>query len=1357
MPSLNSLEKNLLERIKYIELLGELDISEDQVKELETEIAQYIQQFDQVKALDILTTRYPTSLALCLVLIGVSDYHDGNYWTGVAQSIQIQSGHAQSRLRSFFNQFVQEHGLAMLNDTGRKYVGSILLHGGIPDYSLNDFFEYFLTPALTRTEYAGLEAKDIIAFWLEHSHGANIGKPIVYFLQLGGKIAVDFVSRCLDMARYYAEHEVIPDVEEVGLPLRIVASYRQWAETHKKTATTSRYRLARPLFVIDPWEGLYVELPTQIFPSTTSHQSDVSWTIAFNEEKIVVPCRLNWEHDHYVTDICQLEIAEPAVAYDVTLSIDASAIHTWKFAGIAEKSPLLFFDPETGCLLQFYRQIIPAKRLWLLYPSQQSLKVTQGIKREVFPQLQDDWSDYRLEDWDLSTATELSVGTSTFSVEPDLSKFQPYLEGHLVAGVLRTAGMPEIYSGALEICIPLPPQRDATIEAQRWRITIREGEQILCRSVPLSEYRIDQQVLRVPLASSTYLGSNAFGRFEVALRGPLGRDCILAFTIVPQLTIQVRDSDHIRYVDEQGMLAAPKITLQTREDIDITSSDSGVSLYTSKPGTFHLEVPSSQTQAGIRLQSKYKTALASRVSCLIALPVVHWTIIDGPMSVSPQTIWHKEAVTLPLAWLEQAESPRLLISLDPAEGYHSTLTGELAVYYDTDAAPQMLISRGKKSNRLIFNLAEAIDSMRASHEGFVHVKFIADSDGNNAHHLPLSFPVLRFSQSFEVSDLDVVASLVRNQWHLQATWTNGRSIITNRHLLLWSLWRPWSPALKFSIPNDIDKKFELDISSQELPPGVYCVEIAVIDPWSNETRAWPLFQSTSMLDVQIGTPRLFRRYHAALPTGLAKSLENFLAIKNPQQRIQLLQSMGRSNPKREDLRLVFEAFLVESEYAEAEQGEEWFQSEVWMLFKKILLQDAIELLILMWQHIAYHPAETKDRLKEWFYILSPTLGRLLEQIQIDSSLSLVELIEIAPGLRRNIHTRAEIFARLQGAGITVLDDLNGLKIGNIEDLYAELPEWLINAENALDSTKLYLREISAYPLLKTEQEVHFAKQKQDGAQAGKELKRLQGTKQMVRIAMLEDRVEKGEVARRRLIEANLRLVVNIAKKYMGRGGMELLDLAQEGSIGLMRAVERFDGSRGYKFSTYATWWIRQSITRAIADRSGLIRIPVHMYELLSRFRRVEKEILLREGRQPIDEELAQELNVPLQKIQELRGYAQRQQVVSLDTPLNPDEDDGQTLADRIEREESDPQDMMGQTELREKVEEIFLQLTERERQVLQLRIGWEDDKGHTLEMIGSLIGVTRERVRQIESRALRKLGRPQNRQSLIDFFKNPDI
>ena len=302
-----------------------------------------------------------------------------------------------------------------------------------------------------------------------------------------------------------------------------------------------------------------------------------------------------------------------------------------------------------------------------------------------------------------------------------------------------------------------------------------------------------------------------------------------------------------------------------------------------------------------------------------------------------------------------------------------------------------------------------------------------------------------------------------------------------------------------------------------------------------------------------------------------------------------------------------------------------------------------------------------------------------------------------------------------------------------------------------DPVRMYLKEIGKIQLLTFDEETRLANVITDGNQAAQQIADIEAEGYEIPESDLEklrELIRKGEVAKNKLVEANLRLVVSIAKKYVGRG-LQFLDLIQEGNMGLMKAVEKFDSDRGFKFSTYATWWIRQAITRAVADQARTIRIPVHMVETINKLVRVQRQLVQELSREPSPEEVADRMGIPVEKVQQIQKIAQ--EPISLEAPVGEEEDS--SLGDFISDPTAlDPYEYTAQEMLKKELDEVLQGLTDREEKVLRMRFGLLDGRQRTLEEVGREFGVTRERIRQIEAKALRKLKHPSRSRKLRDFM-----
>jgi len=360
-------------------------------------------------------------------------------------------------------------------------------------------------------------------------------------------------------------------------------------------------------------------------------------------------------------------------------------------------------------------------------------------------------------------------------------------------------------------------------------------------------------------------------------------------------------------------------------------------------------------------------------------------------------------------------------------------------------------------------------------------------------------------------------------------------------------------------------------------------------------------------------------------------------------------------------------------------------------------------------------------------------NELLEHSKMKGTITAAEVLDIIDDGDCRVDKLLKACDVLESAGIELTGDLENTAVDIPEDEIADLEEdvdedpeevvtYLASEGVSIDDpVRMYLKEIGKVPLLSAEKELELA-----------------------------EKMARGDVsAKKQLVEANLRLVVSIAKRYVNRG-MFFLDLIQEGNLGLLKAVDKFDYGKGYKFSTYATWWIRQAITRAIADQARTIRIPVHMVETINKVLRVSRQLLQELGREPTDEEIAKEMNIPVEKVREILKIAQ--EPVSLEMPIGEEEDSH--LGDFIADDNAPaPQEAASYSMLREQLLEVLHTLTPREENVLKLRFGLEDGRPKTLEEVGKVFNITRERIRQIEAKALRKLRHPSRSKRLKDYLE----
>ncbi len=374
---------------------------------------------------------------------------------------------------------------------------------------------------------------------------------------------------------------------------------------------------------------------------------------------------------------------------------------------------------------------------------------------------------------------------------------------------------------------------------------------------------------------------------------------------------------------------------------------------------------------------------------------------------------------------------------------------------------------------------------------------------------------------------------------------------------------------------------------------------------------------------------------------------------------------------------------------------------------------------------------------------SAEMMEVLDEIELDSD-QMEKIYDSFEALSIEIGSEEDILPEMPDDMDPPLDEITDIEEEDLVD-----PNTLVDSFAIDDPVRMYLKEIGKVALLTPEEEINLAQKMNAGALAQEQLDEAEASDFPPEdLAQLKKLVKEGDRAKQKLAEANLRLVVSIAKRYVGRG-MLFLDLIQEGNLGLIKAVEKFDYTKGYKFSTYATWWIRQAITRAIADQARTIRIPVHMVETINKVIRVSRQLLQELGHDPSPEEISEEMNMPVDKVREILKIAQ--EPVSLETPIGEEEDSH--LGDFVPDDSaSEPSEAASFTLLKEQLVDVLGTLTPREEKVLKLRFGIEDGRTRTLEEVGKEFNVTRERIRQIEAKALRKLRHPSRSKKLKDFL-----
>lgn len=1355
MFDLEEWEQILVVQLTKLELIGEVNLTLEQHTKLGSQLANLVQRLTPSEALRQLECTYPNTLAVYLVSQGIYGYESGRYWPQVEEITGFPVKFS-TRLGQFFEEFLYRNNLPLFPEVrGFRFISRILLHGGIPEYCLADFFANFLYPSVTRPDLEGLEPNELIQEWLYHLSGRHLtNEPVLRFLQYTGAIAQDFVARCLRMARLQVEAGKVADAPTLGLPPRIVHRFKEWSARQRPShhQHSSPLRLRRPTIFLNPWsgDGLEVELPTQHLAQHAS-PGHGSWTVETGTGLRSYPLYARQRADGWETEASSVVLDTPQASCNVSFITGESQRRTWRFPLLSKEQPFLVFQPETGQLIS-WRGALPARSLWLLYDETLPLHISGGHCQEEFDPLPGDWYRYRIEAWDLTQASECRLGQIHIPVQPDPDALRPHLDGRERLSLGNDFDSPPIYLGTPpDIVFPLSPQRNVEQEVERWEISIIDYSG---RSVtnPLSQFReeihLDDSSIRLPLAAPSLLGNSPFGIWEIYLRGPLGRDSYLRFGVIPSL--KVREHDRLRLAGPDGTLPEARFTIETAPSISVQSADPEVLVLPQPMDKYLVRTPANYTSVILQLV-RAAGAQGAKVEITVPLPLLQWRVTDEQEAGD----WSVEPLVRSISWFEQVSAPRLQVEMVPVLS-HFTFSPELQLAYSRMERLQRLRGRQSKG-RFNWELKEASDTIRRSKEPTV-TGFLLLS-GKPHHEQGHEIPILHLTRALEVDALHLTATWTRDHWQVELSWSGG-SPLRDRMLRLWSLWRPWQDPLELPISDDAVDREQWQVLLLDLPPGNYLAEMTVRHHWSSAPSSWPTPPASNVRVTVLGSESQHAQYLVTLPRAPLTYLEWLLAATSETVsesiRLRVLEQLEAiwDELYLEQSLLTLWRLTLDSQCGPSLLNE---QSPMLQRLRRLLAEEPRQLFVV-WLRGRQRAQINEEEWRVVLWLLAPDLARAVSEGERQGYLSRQELLKLLELMPQEVEQQAETESLLSDIGIQVVER----KSHKRWESHAFIPP-SVPMERLDDVLWLYFHEMGQIALLKFEDEQRLSISFLDGLVAAQELLALPSL-QSIHATLLHERIDAGRRAKEQMILANLRLVVSIARRYNGRG-LPLQDLIQEGNLGLMRAIERFDPLKQYKFSTYATWWIRQSITRAIADYARTIRLPAHVVDQLIRLDRVSHQLTQELGREPGAEEivLASDLLEPVLKSEILAQREQgkalpphlerplrrttrrvsfllnlKQEPRSLDTPIGSDQES--TLADFIPNLHFNaPLEETANKMLRTDIARVLRELGQRQREVLILRFGLQDGQQRTLEEIGQQFGVTRERIRQIEKKALDRL------------------
>ncbi|MDW8403001.1 RNA polymerase sigma factor RpoD/SigA [Chloroflexus sp.] len=1316
-PPLSSLEQHFAQELENVTLIGELQFTRELVTNIADTIRSLVGRYSFAEASRILTQQYPCTLAVYLVGQGIYGYQGGNYWSGLIEAI---GNNGVREWGPFFLSFLQQRDLPTFRDLGgHAYVTSILIHGGIPEYSLPDFFHYVLEPVSVALVSSDVDIEEsILDILADLARRAPADRPIERFLTHGGAFARDFVARSLELAHIVRERGTVPDPVEVGLPAWVVSRYAEWSRGRIRQRSDVTWRPRRPEFWFDPWgDGLLVDLPAQHLPDGS--QPSACWRIQQDGIIRVRKVMATASGDGWETMPDQLALNPAEQGYHIEFLDGRGLSHQWMINLWPDRVPLLAFEPTTGSYIRTLHGL-PARPLWLLTHISEELKVIGGQRLSELPQLEGAWFQYRIEHWDIGQARLVYIGDREIPVLPDENVFRPRLGGGATVDLgLRSVELP-IYEGQPPVLmIPIAPQRNAQQELTRWRISLNVGNTPILRQVSLVDityaiYEHDGN-LHVDL---TRLTTAPFGRFSVTLRGPLGRDRSFQFGLIPRLSI--KGQYRVRVADGTGILPAGVLRLVTDPAIDLTSIDRILEVTSEDNGVFTIVAPPELTLARLVLQ--WRKDRSQELPLTLPLPLIHWSL------TGTNSGWFTTPIVYSQDWLDQVEAPELQIRCEPPLGFTTEPRVELIIRDPEGQYTQHLRARGNMQHGWRFVLREALDTIRSSEEahyqGWIQITNLGKTPSF------LFFPALRIVQETGVSKLDVTVLERSGNWIVRVAWQQNRQL-RRRKLLFWPIWRPWQQPIELPIPDTAINSHEEYIPRADLPPGRYRTELTIDDPWLSVMPQRPMAGASGTVEVSVAEQAA--RAMARVAHDMRGALTLLLSAPDPETMAHaalLCTETSIETSTAVDLLHTLAILSDDPKRAVLLQNPTWNGLAG---LRALARRAGLDLLRAVFQYAEQFPKELWATLTRCLESLHPDIVAVLTSVHQTGSVQahiierIAQLAAAPPDACQELHSW--------------FDDQNVLVIESDQafDHYLIASETIaltppIPASLLRDSLGCYLHQIGQIALLQPEEELQLARLVEKGRQAEALLRT--NTYSLRRTAELRQAVVAGNQARHKLIMANLRLVVNLSRRYRGRG-LDELDLIQEGNLGLMRAVEKFDSARGFRFSTYATWWVKQALSRAVADLGRLVRLPVHLHEQISRLMAVQRQLLQQLNREPSERELASALGISERKVVDLLSYAQHP--LSLEMPIGEEQDStlGSMIADPMA--EDSIIDGVLRTEIKGFIPDILAELTERQRLVLSLRYGLHDGQERTLEEVGQSLGVTRERVRQIESKSLKQL------------------
>ncbi len=918
MVTLESWENTLKQQLAGVDLIGELDLTAEDAQDIGRLIAQLIRSAGPQDSVRLIERRYPSAFAAYLVFQGGHSYDRGDFWGGVCAGANLPNdGNYTVAWGQAFERVCRSYGLTH-EFAGHRYVGAILGHGGVPTRSLHDFFEHMLQPSIVRPEMAGLSTPELIDEWLARSSQHFVDKPVLRFLEYGGRVAEDFVERCRQMASEYVADGVVPLAGEVGLRQAVIDSYQAWVESVGQTRTDqiSGPRLRRPQMLLDPWSlGVYLHLPEQQI-SALEGQGRLRWEIQSGDHIRPVPVRVRRVDMYLKTEAVNFPLETPAPTYTAKLfAADDRLLEEWRLDGPSERCPLMVFDPgkQTPITIGGTR-LLPGQVLWVIAAPDVTLGTNphrDQLVREQLPRLPWGWHDWHAIAIDLAGACEFiwQDGIQRQALEVRA------VEGLSMLGLVGGSQVEPLAEQTLlfvgeppRLRIPWPGADKSDSALRRWRLELRnewEAEPSRRVAFTLDELQAEMQwkdgAIEMVLSAPRLLGSAPVGQFRIKVRGPLGMAQELRLRMASRLGLT--GHEQVALPDPQRGALPVELIVETdaRSELQFLQHEPSygfeLAVEDEDARYYCIEVPPDRTEAPLRLVHALEPGRNVYLPIRVPIRRLRWMLVLDPADLARSNWLSQAPDPISLGQLEQSEFPYLIVELPALDELQifvqlKFLTGEEDVIWEGSAQ----ISSGT-SRFCRFDLRMALDSIRQSRSALSRARLVVQGLPG---HEEVRLLALSIRQGICVREVTAVPREAEDGLHLHLRW-QPEVPLRGRYVRFWPQTCPWRDPVGIALPDDARQEHVAHLVAGALTAGNYLAEFTVRDPWLPETKPErPTVGAENVIEVQVGD---LEQRLAELVDGRD---EASLSFDERCERILIRQALDDQSGVEQDIQLCYE-------------------------------------------------------------------------------------------------------------------------------------------------------------------------------------------------------------------------------------------------------------------------------------------------------------------------------------------------------------------------------------------------------------------------------------------------------------------